>query len=151
MGLIRRSRIRLVRIIFRMTPSRRLWLFLPAGLLFAFDVAITLHGQPAAYWAGDTAGANEANPIAYPLLAASPWLFVGLAALWLAVLGAVIVKWTSRWTHALAMGIAFAHALGGASWLLRSGDWGLAFAGVYLVFAAQFSIWCWGKGLRKGG
>ena len=146
MGLIRRSRIRLVRIIFRMTPSRRLWLFLPAGLLFAFDVAITLHGQPAAYWAGDTAGANEANPIAYPLLAASPWLFVGLAALWLAVLGAVIVKWTSRWSHALAMGIAFAHALGGASWLLRSGDWGLAFAGVYLVFAAQFSIWCWGKG-----
>lgn len=134
-----------------MTPSRRIWLFVPAGLLFAFDVAITLHGQPEAYWAGDTAGANEANPIAYPLLAASPWLFCGMAVLWLAVLGAVIVKWTSRWSNALAMGIVFAHALGGASWLLRSGDWGLAFAGVYLVFAAQFSFWCWGKGLRKVG
>lgn len=134
-----------------MTASRRIWLFVPAGLLFALDVAFTLHGQPGSYWAGDTANANEANPIAYPLLVASPWLFCGMTVLWFALLGAVIVKWTSRWSNALAMGIAFAHALGGASWLLLSGDWGLAFAGVYLVFAAQFSFWCWGKGLRKEG
>jgi len=130
-----------------MAPLRRIWLFFPAGLLFASDVTFTLYGQPTAYWAGDTAAANEANPLAYHLLAASPWLFCGMAALWLAVLGVVIVKWTSRWSNAVAMGIAFAHALGGASWLLRSGDWGLAIAGVYLVFAAQFSFWCWGKGL----
>ena len=130
-----------------MAPLRRIWLFFPAGLLFASDVTFTLYGQPTTYWAGDTAAANEANPLAYHLLAASPWLFCGMAALWLAVLGVVIVKWTSRWSNAVAMGIAFAHALGGASWLLRSSDWGLAIAGVYLVFAAQFSFWCWGKGL----
>ena len=126
--------------------TRRFWFALPVATLFALDVAFTLIGQPESYWAGDRTTANEANPVAHPLLVAGPWLFGGLAAAWAAILAAVIVLWAHRMSTALAMVVAFAHALGGSSWLLRSGDWGLAFAGGYLVLASQFCFWCWRKG-----
>ena len=125
---------------------RRVWLFAPAGLFLTLDVTFTLIGQPASYWAGDRPTANEANPIAYWLLAANPWLFAASAAVWAVLLGVVITLWNSRLTNALAMVVAVAHAFGGSSWLLHTGDWGLAFAGGYLVLAAQFCFWCWGKG-----
>ena len=129
-----------------MIHPRRVWLFLPVAVLFALDVTFTLSGQPDSYWAGDRRSANEANPIAHELLIVDPLLFVGLALAWTALLGAVIVRWTHRLSTALAALVAVAHALGGGSWLLRSGDWGIALAGGYLVLASQFCFWCWRKG-----
>ncbi len=129
--------------------SRRVWLFLPVAALFALDVTFTLIGQPNSYWAGDRRSANEANPIAYELLVVDALLFVGLALAWTALLGAVIVRWTHRLSAALAMLVAVAHALGGSSWLLRSGEWGIALAGGYLVLASQFCFWCWRKGADR--
>lgn len=129
-----------------MVCTRRVWLFAPVGSLFALDVALTLLGQDPDYWSGALHTANEANPIARPLLATNPWLFAGLAVLWASVLAAVIVAWESRWSNLLAILVAFGHALGGSSWLLRTGDWGFALAGGYLVLAAQFCFWCWKKG-----
>lgn len=125
---------------------RRVWLFVPIGLFLTLDVTFTMIGQPATYWAGDWPTANEANPIAYWLLAANPWLFAASAAVWVVLLGAVIFIWNSRLSNTLAMIVAVAHAFGGSSWLLHTGDWGLALAGGYLVLAAQFCFWCWGKG-----
>ena len=129
-----------------MTPHRRLWLFLPAASLFGLDATFTLIGQPDSYWAGDRRTANEANPIARHLLVADPWLFGALAVAWAAILGFVVILWEHPLSTALGMLLAFAHALGGASWLLRSGDWGLALAGGYLVLASQFCFACWRKG-----
>ena len=129
-----------------MICPRRVWLFAPVGSFFALDVVLTLLGQDPVYWNGEFQTANEANPIARPLLATSPWLFGGLAALWASALAVVIVSWESRWSDRLAMVVAVSHALGGSSWLLRSGEWGFALAGGYLVLAAQFYYWCWKKG-----
>ncbi|MFO0796950.1 MAG: hypothetical protein U0804_05695 [Gemmataceae bacterium] len=121
----------------------RLWLLLPTAALTAADVGLTLHGQPSAFWAGDTASAVEANPIAYPLLARGPAAFVAGAALWLVVLSAVVVMWRHPLARWLAVGVALAHAFGGACWLARIGPGGLVAAVGYLAAAAQASAWCW--------
>lgn len=128
----------------------RLWLLAPAAALYAGDVGLTLAGQPAAYWAGDYRSAVEANPIAYPLLARGPWPFVGLAAGWLAVLSAVVVRWRHPAAGWLAVLVAAAHAVGGASWLARAGPWGPGAAVGYLAAAAQASGWCWRRAGRRG-
>ena len=123
----------------------RVWFCVPVGLFLTLDVTFTLIGQPATYWAGDWQTANEANPIAYRLLAANPWLFAASAAVWVVLLGVVITVWNSLLSNVLAMVVAVAHVFGGSSWLLHIGDWGLALAVGYLVLAARFCFWCWEK------
>jgi len=126
-----------------MGVSRRVWLMVPTWLLMAADVALTLAGQTAAYWAGDHAAAVELNPVALVLLAVSPWLFVGLAVAWAAALGAGVLWWRHPCAEWLAVGVAFGHALGGSSWLIRLGPWGWFPVVGYLVLASQLSRWCW--------
>ncbi|MGL4419096.1 MAG: hypothetical protein ACRCZF_00395 [Gemmataceae bacterium] len=121
----------------------RYWLLLPAVVLFAADVGLTLTGQPPAYWAGDFSTAIEANPIAYPILANSPWLFIGLATLWLILVSIIVVRWNHVLSGWMAVFVAFAHAIGGASWLVKLGPWGLFAAIVYIAGAAQLANWCW--------
>lgn len=121
----------------------RLWLLAPVAALYAGDVGLTLAGQPASYWAGDYGSAVEANPIAYPLLTRSPWLFTGVAVSWLAVLSAVLLLWRHPLTWWMAVAVTVAHAIGGASWLVRTGSWGMVAAGVYIAAAAQATAWCW--------
>lgn len=123
--------------------ASRMWLLAPAALLYLGDIGLTLGGQPAAYWAGDHGTAVEFNPVAHPLLARSPWLFLGLALLWLAAVSSVVVLWRHPLGGWVSVILAVGHAVGGASWLERHGSWGLAAAGVYLVVAAQGSAWCW--------
>ena len=45
----------------RVIPGRG-WLLLPAVVVYAVDVALTLLGQPEAYWRGDYEQAIEGNP-----------------------------------------------------------------------------------------
>lgn len=123
----------------------RLWLLMPAAVLCVADVGLTLTGQPPAFWGGDYGSAVEANPVAYPLLTRSPWLFVVLAAVWLVAFSVVVICWRHPATGWLAMFVAAAHAVGGASWLTRIGPWGLVAAVLFLVFAAQVSWWCRGR------
>jgi hypothetical protein len=121
----------------------RLWLVVPVALLCAADAGLTLAGQSAAYWAGDYAAAVEANPFARPFLVQSPWLFIGLAAAWLVVVAAIVLAWRHPLAVWLAVLVAAAHAVGGASWLTRGSPWQLVAAGVYLAVAAQGWAWCW--------
>jgi hypothetical protein len=126
-----------------MSWRRRLWLLAPAVALYAGDVGLTLAGQPAAYWAGVYGEAVEANPVAHPLLVRSPWLFVAFASCWLAVLSGIIACGPPQVAGWVAVVVAAAHAIGGGSWLVRAGPWGLVAAGAYIVAAAQVSSWCW--------
>ncbi len=121
----------------------RLWLLAPAAALYAGDVALTLAGQPADYWAGAYGSALEANPVAHPLLSRGPGLFVAVAAAWLATLSTVVVTWRHSLAGWVAVVVAGAHAVGGACWLTRIGPWGWVVAVAYLVAAAQASAWCW--------
>ena len=57
----------------RLRMSRRLWLLLPAVVLYSADIGFTLAGQPAAYWAGDYSQPAEHNPLAHALLARIGW------------------------------------------------------------------------------
>jgi len=127
---------------------KRLWLLAPAVALYAGDVGLTLAGQPAAYWGGDCSAAVEANPIAYQLLARSPWLFAGLAAGWLVTLSAVVLALKHPAAGWAAVLVAVAHAMGGASWLTRAGPWGLAAAAAYIAVAAEASACCWRRFAR---
>lgn len=126
------------------TLRSRAWLVAPSVVLWAADIALTLAGQSAAYWAGDYGQARESNPLAYPLLAASPWVFVGATALWGAAVSGVVLFWRHWATPWIGVLSALGHAIGGSSWLVRLGagaGWGLAVA--YLLLASQASRWCW--------
>ena len=84
---------------------QRLWLVAPPTVLWAADIALTLAGQSSAYWSGDYGQAQESNPLAFPLLASSPWVFVGVTALWgLLISGIVLLwqHWATPWIAALS-------------------------------------------------
>ena len=125
------------------TLGRRVWMFAPAGLLLAADIVLTLVGQPREYWAGDYGTAVEANPIAFPFLLRSPWLFVAATVIWGLFVGTLVLAWrhpTSAWVAVL---VAVGHAIGGSSWLVRWGPCGWGVAIGYLAVASQVSRSCW--------
>ncbi|MBP3960323.1 hypothetical protein J8F10_34275 [Gemmata sp. G18] len=125
----------------------RLWLLLPAVCLFAGDISMTLMGQPDTYWAGDYSTAAEYNPIAYPLLARHPALFVAGMLLWLGLSAALVLWWRHPITVWLAMAIALGSALGASTWLARHGSIGWLGAIAYLSVAAVISRACWRRAI----
>ena len=111
-------------------------------VVYAADVALTLAGQPAAYWRGDYGLAVEANPLAYPLLVRSPWAFVVATLVWGVCLAGVVWRWRHRAGEWLALLLTIGHAVGGASWLARLGAVGWAFALAHLVAVTLGIRWC---------
>jgi hypothetical protein len=95
--------------------TQRMWLVTPPTVLWAADISLTLAGQSPAYWSGDYGQAHESNPLAYPLLASSPWLFVGVTALWGLLISGIVLfwhHWATPWIAALS---AVGHAVGGST------------------------------------
>lgn len=123
--------------------SRRLWLLLPALCLYSVDIALTLAGQPVAYWNGDYTQASEHNPIAYPLLTLHPALFAGAAVAWAVIFGTIVLLWRSRLSDWLAILLTLGHAVGGSTWLARHGAGGWVLAVAYLGVAAWLAGICW--------
>lgn len=125
-----------------MIRTRRIWLAIPSIALFACDVALTLGGQSPEYWSGDYHRVVEGNPIAKPILAHSPWLFLGLSIAWAIFLFVVIVFWNHRFANGVAIVVAIGHSLGVGSWILNSS---LGWIGVVLVLAvaSELSSRCW--------
>jgi hypothetical protein len=126
-----------------MNKSRRIWWIVPAWLWFAADLGLTLMGQSTEYWDGNYAQATEANPLAFHILTASPWLFVGLALAWAIFLGLLTIFWRRPLVTWIAIAMAVLHAIAGCSWFVRLGEWGWVLAIVYLVMASEISWWCW--------
>lgn len=123
--------------------SRRAWLLAPAAGLYIADVGLTLAGQPTEYWAGDSTSANEANPVARPLLVVGPWVFAALAVAWLAVVTAVVLLWRHRLAEWVAVVLTVGHAIAGGAWLARSGGWWVLAGCGYLAVATVVANWCW--------
>jgi hypothetical protein len=86
-------------------------------LLSLTDWALTLAGQPAAYWAGDYSQANELSPTFHNLLGGHPALFVLGVLAWVASFVALIVLLPNTPAVMLSLAVAFGHANGAASWL----------------------------------
>ncbi len=133
----------------RCCPSVRRsgWLLLPLWLTYAFDITMTLAGQPAAYWQGNYQSAIEANPLAAFLLHLGPMVFLGLAILWICAITMLVVSWRSWVTNWLAIGLTVGHALGGSSWFLRIGPWGIlgSIAFLYLTSTIAGRYWSQAK------
>ena len=123
--------------------SGRTWLLVPAAGLLAADVTLTLAGQPPEYWGGDRSAVNEANPVARPLLAVGPEVFLVAAAVWLVAVSVVVLLWRHRAAEWTAVALAVGHAVAGACWVGRQGGWWLLAAGGYVVVASLLSRWCW--------
>ncbi len=117
--------------------------WLPPLTMFALDVALTLRGQPAEYWAGDYSRAVEANPLAWLILAVHPYLFLGLAIGWAVAFVALVTLWEHRLAKVVAFVLTVGHAVGAASWLLRLGWPGVAAAVGLMVAAERLLTWCW--------
>jgi hypothetical protein len=120
---------------------------LPMWLWLTGDVALTLAGQPNAYWAGDYGEAIEVNPLMYPIVASGPWVFAGYAAAWAILLGVLVICWPHRLVKVVAIAAAVLNAMGGCSWLARMGGWGWLLAIGYLFVASEVSWWCWRRSL----
>ena len=121
---------------------RRCWRRLPPYLYAVVsDVALTLHGQAAEYWAGEYHLANEGNPLVYPVLAFSPWLFLAAAVAWIFLSGAAVAYWPHRAVGWVAAVVSFTHSVGGASWLVRFGWWGWPLAFTHLAVVVWLVRW----------
>ena len=121
--------------------ATRVWLLLPVAIVGLLDIALTLIGQSASYWSGNYQEVLEANPFAMPFLVRSPWLFLGSAIGFLALMCGLLLLWKHRIANSFAIFMAVSHTLGGSAWLLRVMGWGAAV--VYLVLAAQLMLFCW--------
>ncbi len=121
----------------------RVWLLLPAAVLYTFDICFTLLGQSSTYWNGDYEEAIEVNPIAYPILATNPYLFLVLGIVWLIIFSVVVLKWRHPISTWGAIFLAIGHAVGGATWVTEFGAWGTGFTIAYVILAAQFATSCW--------
>jgi hypothetical protein len=116
-------------------------LCLSALLPWAADVAFTLAGQPATYWAGEYATAREANPLAAWWLEVHPLAFVLGACLWAGMFSAFLLV---RGSRPPALLVALSHGVGGSSWLVGVGRLGYVVPVLYLVLVERFVSWCHG-------
>ena len=96
---------------------RRLWLCLPPALFTLIDYAVTVRGQPDAYWSGDYDAAFEGNPVVRWCMTAHPWLFHGLTFVWIASFSAFIVKTPRPFARLASLAIAFSHAYCVSTWM----------------------------------
>jgi hypothetical protein len=128
------------------TLRRRVWLLLPVATFLVIDVALTLCGQSHEYWAGDHETALEGNPLALHFLRLGPGSFVLAAAAWTTVLAILILGWRHWISTGIAMLEAIGHAVGGSTWIARSGGLNWLLAICFLLIAAEFASRCWRRG-----
>ncbi len=128
-----------------MSRKNRFWLCLPPIVLCLLDGALTLLGQPAQYWGGDFACANEWNPLFAPILQRHPLAFIAGGALSITGFTLAIVYLPIIPAVWVSLGFSMGHAIGAAGWFIREGSWGWLAGGVLLVAAERLTRWAWGK------
>jgi hypothetical protein len=116
---------------------RLLGLGLPCLLAFSFDVGMTLHGQPVAYWAGDYSQTNEGSPFFRNLFMVHPLAAVAGEGLWAGIIVTWILLMPEVVAVILAVAIVFGHSAGGYTWLgvVLQARWFQTLHGVLLISA----------------
>jgi hypothetical protein len=125
----------------------------PPVLACAADVAMTLRGQPAAYWGGGFGVTDEFNPAARLLLQFHPAAFVAAAVVSSLILVALAVVLSRTLAVALTFLVTFAHAVAAAAWLVRGGftPAGVAGAVVMLLVTERLVDCSWRGDARDAG
>jgi hypothetical protein len=96
---------------------RLLGLGIPCLLAFAFDIGLTMHGQPAAYWAGDYSRTTEGAPFFRKLFEIHPLAEAAGEALWAGVIVVGLLLLPEVLAVILAVAVVFGHTGGGYTWL----------------------------------
>lgn len=123
------------------TMQRRRWLFmLPPLIEFVADIVVTLQGQPAVYWEGETSSALEANPVGLYLLGWHPGAFIACAVVYALVFSIAIAWLPEFWAFWISLGLLIAHTSGTNSWLLTQCAW---CEGAHNAFAAVVAATCY--------
>lgn len=120
-----------------MTFHQRLWLAFPPALLCVADAALTLRGQPSAYWQGDFSQVLEFNPLGHVLLTYHPWAFAVGVAVYLVFFQLLMQLLIRRWVILLSFALTLGHVIGGAGWLAREGIVGWILAVCFIVAAER--------------
>jgi hypothetical protein len=122
---------------------RLLGLCLPPLLFCGFDMTLTLHGQPAQYWAGNYSQVNELSPTLGTWLRISPVAFV-LGCTLLAALAVTIILLLP---DALALIASIAGVMSGtygaSTWILYGTHWRYGYqcmAGLVLLAAILLGL-----------
>jgi hypothetical protein len=133
-----------------MMRFRRVRLWVAPIVCCALDAALTLIGQPDAYWAGERGEANEANPLGRLLLHWHPLAFAAgaLAAMLFYALLLERLPWNlSRVTSFV---ILFSHSMAAAMWCVVLFDLlGYVIATAWLLLASWLLGWSWRDPQKK--
>jgi hypothetical protein len=93
---------------------------LPFLLLWALDLALTLHGQPPEYWAGDYGQTTEGGAFYRRLYILHPLAGVGGHLLWCVIVVGLLVLLPEVLAVVLTLAAAFGHTWGAATWVSRA-------------------------------
>lgn len=127
--------------------NARLWLCLSAAAPCLLDTAVTLQGQPSAYWQGDYSAAIEWNPLPRLLLWLGPWPFIVGVVAWILGFCLAICIVPRPMAIVIAFAAAVLHGIGAGSWMFRYGWIGSLAAVAVLIFVERLMNLCW---LRAG-
>src|SRR5262249_7791876 len=125
-----------------MGRSDRFWLWIAPVLLCLLDQALTLCGQPSAYWAGDYNKADEGNPIARWCLEQHPAVFAAETILWIALFGSLVAVLPWQLAKTVSLGVALGHIVGSDMWIW----WRLEqywLSPVLVLSSAGLIVWTW--------
>jgi hypothetical protein len=103
------------------------------------DYALTLHGQPAAYWGGDSAAVNELSPETRRLLANGVLASAAGLALWITVVTGLLLLLPRPAALFVAVGVTVGHTVGATTWLWQWPAGGYQ-AGLWLCLAAALGL-----------
>ena len=99
------------------STRRLLGIGIPCLLAFLLDSGLTLHGQPAEYWAGDYSNTNEGGPLFRRLFMYHPLAVVAGYAVWAGILAGLIVLLPEVLAVIFSIAVVFGHVGGAYSWL----------------------------------
>jgi hypothetical protein len=112
-----------------------IWLCVAPLLFCLIDGAVTLHGQPAAYWAGQYDQAIEWNPLVRWFMVQHPLLLLLGACGRIFSFCALILLLPDNMARVVAFLVQLEHTIGAASWLTRFGMPGWAGCVVLLLLS----------------
>ncbi len=121
----------------------KLLLCLPPMVLALLDGGITLALQPAEYWKQSYQYLNEASPLWATFLSRSPLAYVAAAAVYLAIVCALIWFLPKRAAFVASLTVCLWHIVGASSWILGLGPTGYWGGTLCLIVIAFLLLRTW--------
>jgi hypothetical protein len=121
---------------------RLVGMWLPCLLAYLFDIGLTLHGQPAEYWAGDYTRTTEGAPFVRKLFELHPVAAMAGEAVWAGIILALVLLLPEVLAVIFAIAVVFGHAAGGYTWLgiVPARAWFITADGVFVAAAALLGV-----------